>query len=386
MYKWAALACVVAFPIGQTWSSASLGPLKNTLRKQLGINNTQFGVVSSADSIINSVWPILGGILLDWFGPNVIVIICTSTIFVGSVLAALSTNLHTWRLLVGGNILMGFGTAVLDSAQQKFFYHWFGAGGLAFVFGFENAINKTIGLAAGMTAFPIYSSTGWYGWSFWVPAVFCFVSMLVSIGYLLFERFVVPAKFRLTSARAAAIAAGPNMQGKQKKLSFSSLLELPWAFWMLPMTQLLQSGAAGGFGTSSADIIQMRGYSESVAGYLSSAQSILPIVLSPLLGIAVDRWGHRFHYVALAPILWVIACSMIGFSDVHPVAALVFSSLAGVINAMPLQICIPLLVADQSKLGTAFGVWRAFNNSGSTIMDIAFGVLQDGMSANSLPN
>ncbi|KAL7409025.1 hypothetical protein BDY24DRAFT_372763 [Mrakia frigida] len=35
-------------------------------------------------------------------------------------------------------------------------------------------------------------------------------------------------------------------------------------------------------------------------------------------------------------------------------------------------------VPDQSKLGTAFGIWRAFNNSGSTIMDIVFGVLQDG--------
>ncbi|PNP79320.1 hypothetical protein FNYG_07396 [Fusarium nygamai] len=49
---------------------------------------------------------------------------------------------------------------------------------------------------------------------------------------------------------------------------------------------------------------------------------------------------------------------------------------------MPLQICIPLLVADQAKIGTAFGVWRAFNNSGSTIMDVVFGVLQDGTEDN----
>lgn len=45
---------------------------------------------------------------------------------------------------------------------------------------------------------------------------------------------------------------------------------------------------------------------------------------------------------------------------------------------MPLQICILRLLRDQNKIGTAFGVWRAFNNSGSTIIDIAFGVLQDG--------
>lgn len=137
---------------------------------------------------------------------------------------------------------------------------------------------------------------------------------------------------------------------------------------MLPATQVLQSGAAGGFSTSSADIIYMKGYTEEVAGYLSTAQKILPIVLSPVVGLAIDRYGHRFHYVAAAPVLWIIACSLLGFTDVHPTAALVFSSLAGVINSMPLQICIPLLVADQAKIGTAFGVWRAFNNSGSTIV------------------
>ncbi|KAJ4338841.1 hypothetical protein N0V95_007939 [Ascochyta clinopodiicola] len=149
------------------------------------------------------------------------------------------------------------------------------------------------------------------------------------------------------------------------------------------MTQLLQSGAAGGFSASSADIIRMRGFTEAVAGYLSSAQNILPIVLSPVLGFCIDKYGHRFHYVALAPVLWIIACSLLGWAKgVHPLVALVFSSLAGVINSMPLQICIPLLVADQNKLGTAFGIWRAFNNSGSTIVDIVFGVLQDGTEGN----
>lgn len=226
-----------------------------------------------------------------------------------------------------------------------------------------------------MTAIPIRDGTGWYGWSFWIPAAFCAFSFCIAIAYILFERFVVPKEFRLTSARVEALSNGQ----KHKKLSFASLMLLPWAFWMLPMTQLLQSGAAGGFNTSSADIIRMRGFTEAVAGYLSSAQRILPIVLSPVLGLFIDRFGHRFHFVALAPVLWIIACSLLGWSSVHPVVALVFSSFAGIINSMPLQVCIPLLVADQNKIGTAFGVWRAFNNSGSTIVDIIFGVLQDGM-------
>jgi hypothetical protein len=39
---------------GVNWSNSALGPLRNTLRNELGINNEQFGVISSADAIVNS--------------------------------------------------------------------------------------------------------------------------------------------------------------------------------------------------------------------------------------------------------------------------------------------------------------------------------------------
>jgi MFS family permease len=378
VYKWVALLCIMAFPIGTNWTSASLGPLKNTLRTQLGITNTQFGVITAADSVVNSIWPIIGGIMLDWFGPSFITLSCTFVILVGSILAAVGVTIGRWSLLAAGHIFMGFGIAVVDSAQQKFFYHWFGADGLALAFGLENAIAGTTSLVAGMVAIPIRDRTGWYGWCFWIPVFFCTFSVIVSVAYIVFERFVVPGHLRFQSGRDKSIAASRSDELGKKRLTWATLFLLPWAFWMLPLTQLLQSGAAGGFATSSADIIFTRGYTETVAGYLSSAQKILPIVLSPVIGAAVDKYGHRFHLVALAPLLWITACALLGFSSVHPTVALVFSSLAGTINAMPLQICIPLLLRDQNKIGTAFGVWRAFNNSGSTIIDIAFGVLQDG--------
>jgi hypothetical protein len=60
-YMILALICIVSFPIGTNWTSASLGPLKNTLRNELGITNTQFGIIASSDSVVNSVWPIVEG-------------------------------------------------------------------------------------------------------------------------------------------------------------------------------------------------------------------------------------------------------------------------------------------------------------------------------------
>ncbi|KAK7413858.1 hypothetical protein QQX98_007275 [Neonectria punicea] len=375
-YKWIALACVIAFPIGQNWTNASLGPLKNTLREELNITNAQFGVIASADSFINSIFPILGGMILDWWGPNPITICCTVIIFVGSVIAAAAIHISAWRVLVAGHIVMGFGIAILD----QFIYHWFGAGGLAFAFGLENALSSTVGLVAGMVAIPIKNGTGWYGWTFWIPSFFCFASMAINVAYVIFERTWIPKDYRLTSARAKAVAKSHGLNVKST-WSWGSLFNLPWQYLMLPSTQILQSGGANGFGVSAADMIRMKGYTEQTAGFMTTGQKVIRIVGAPIIGWLIDRYGHRFHLVALAPLVYILANSLIGFTKAHPLVALVFQSIAGLINGMPLNVSIPLLVADQDKLGTAFGVWRAFNNSGATIMEVVYGVVQDGTEA-----
>jgi MFS family permease len=121
---------------------------------------------------------------------------------------------------------------------------------------------------------------------------------------------------------------------------------------MLPAAQWVQSSAASGFSTSSADIIRSHGYKEAVTGYLSSGQKILLTVLLPIISPLVDAFGHRFPIVALAPLLWITVCVLLAFMSLQP-------------------------LGDQTKIGTAFSVWRAFNNAGSTIVDNAFGVQQD---------
>ena len=52
-------------------------------------------------------------------------------------------------------------------------------------------------------------------------------------------------------------------------------------------------------------------------------------------------------------------------------------SFALAFNALPWAAIMPLLVADQANLGTAFGVYKALNNCGSVIMDVSAGAIQD---------
>jgi hypothetical protein len=73
--------------VASYWFSSSLGPLKTTLKAELGITNAQYGVVSgplcpsahhladlaslqlaSANKLVNTVMPLVSGIAMDYFG------------------------------------------------------------------------------------------------------------------------------------------------------------------------------------------------------------------------------------------------------------------------------------------------------------------------------
>ena len=67
-YRLIAFAMILMFSTGSSYAEAVLSPLKSTLRKELHINNAQYGTVASADNLINAILPIIGGIGIDYWG------------------------------------------------------------------------------------------------------------------------------------------------------------------------------------------------------------------------------------------------------------------------------------------------------------------------------
>lgn len=57
--------------------------------------------------------------------------------------------------------------------------------------------------------------------------------------------------------------------------------------------------------------------------------------------------------------------------------SLVFNALALSVQAPANQLCLHLLIDDHRLIGTGFGIWRAFNNSGDVIMSTSYGRLVD---------
>ena len=68
-------------------------------------------------------------------------------------------------------------------------------------------------------------------------------------------------------------------------------------FWIFCGSQVLQNGAVSTYTANLADIqTQTRGTSTLAAGYNSSLQGVIPIVLTPAVGWFFDHYGWRMAF------------------------------------------------------------------------------------------
>ncbi|PWZ00851.1 LOW QUALITY PROTEIN: MFS general substrate transporter [Testicularia cyperi] len=389
-----ALLIILFLTLGSNFAQSSLSPLKSTLKKEIkGVTNARYGAIASADSLINGVLPIFSGIVIDYYGPSMASIWSSTFILLGTVLRAIGGTVGSFSLILGGQIIFGLGSTTIETAQSKLYTHWArgsvdgGAGWMGFIYGLDIAMGRVFNLMGRLSSIPIGESTGKWYWSFWVSAILCAVTLLLNVAYVILERSL-PERMRVVTGRQIArrSAASDADAGKKfkplSKRHFKyisiSIAAIPAAFWLVTMSQILQAGTVNAYTSNLAEMVEVtRGTTKLTAGYTSSLSQVIPIVLTPLVGLAFDLFGRRMYYVSATAALWVLVFSLLGFSDVHPLAPVILGSVALSSNAIPFIASIPLLVPSQISIGTAFGIWKAFNSAGSTIMDVSTGAIQD---------
>ena len=73
----------------------------------------------------------------------------------------------------------------------------------------------------------------------------------------------------------------------------------------------------------------------------------------------------------------MIVFALIGLTTVNPLGPIILSSFALSTNAITFIASIPVLVGNDELLGTAFGIWKAFANCNTIILEVAAGAIQD---------
>ncbi|KAM0229892.1 hypothetical protein ACHAPO_009614 [Fusarium lateritium] len=250
----------------------------------------------------------------------------------------------------------------------------------------NSQVCKLIVLIAKATAVPMRDASSFWGWALWIPAIVCFANLLQNMFYVWWARsrptwthmptgrqFMKEARERGDDASVPSSTTRSRLQSR-----WAILTCVPRFFWLVACTQILQAGVVGGFNGLNADIItETRGSTEQIAGYTSAVQQVIPVIGAPLIGSFFDYFGYRMTFVSLTSAIWVLVYCLIGFTQTNALGSMVIASVASTMNALPFLASIPLIVPNQIELGLVFGIWKAFNNSGSVIVDMIAGRLQD---------
>ncbi|WWD09702.1 hypothetical protein V865_007830 [Kwoniella europaea PYCC6329] len=223
---------------------------------------------------------------------------------------------------------------------------------------------------------------GWWGWALWIPAFTTVANLIICIMYWAYERRV-PKQYRPPLGKDAARKEG----ALRKAIEFNKISKIPRFFWLFAGIQLFQTSVVGVYSSNLADIqTQTRGTSKLAAGYNSSLQSVVPIVMIPLVGAFIDRFGMRMYFISWTAMMYVIVIGLIGLTQVHPLGPIILGSFALSTYAIPFSASIPVMIGDADMLGTAIGIWKAFGNGGIIVFDVAAGAIQDLSGTNSYDN
>ncbi|KAJ1978620.1 hypothetical protein H4R33_005930 [Dimargaris cristalligena] len=431
-YKIIALGATLMLSAGSHFVSNSLNSLKSTLKVELAITNTQYGVLSGTISLVNTILPFFCGVIMDMFGPGWGAFGSCFAIVLGNFITIIGTYTGKFALLVVGRVIFGFGSSTIVTTQETMLSHWFRGKGLALSIGVQIMVSKLFGWLASATVVEVAERTGFYGNAFWVGEGIALFSLLMVAVYALMmwklnrleqKQREVAEKGGLVYTAAPVMYGGHGQEQDQqqehekadhspsanngltvmsesgaggsskpspgkgrggssskKKISWRQLYYMvyfPNIYWLLPLNEFIMGAVWTPFLGIAAEYVKKRWHeTNAMAAWKSSISLAIPIVVSPLMGLCIDRYGLRGHMVISSALLLLLSMILLGWTHVSPEAGLTLFSLSLTLGPVALTSAVALYL-PMNMVGTGIGLIKCGLNFGIIIVDVLIGRLQD---------
>ena len=190
------------------------------LVRDIGLDATSLGLLSSAYFVAFAVFQLPLGILLDRYGPRRTEAVLLIFAAAGAALFAVST---TFSGLFIGRALIGLGVSACLMAAFKAFVMWFPRNRLPFINGCQMAIGGLGALSATLPVEYMLSLTDWRGIFIWLAVATVISTMAIVL--------IVPEKKQTTS--------GETLQ--EQIIGFISVFRSPHFKRLAPVTVCIQS-------------------------------------------------------------------------------------------------------------------------------------------------
>lgn len=377
--------------MGTSFALPAMGALSTRIKERFDTDDAGIGTLTSAYFFAAMVGPLVGGVSMQKWGPNITIIVANIIVTIGAMLQAIANGPDQLWLIFIGRLLLGFGGEITPFTTVEILGRLFPD-----YFGLMAGIRNLVQSLSGFLAFillPIWADAYGEGndgttFALWMCVVLGFVSIISCV-----ITSISMTKENISSEeqsdqntitkviRGFAKATTPELPGCRKWM-------LPVSFFFAVFGIKAQYFAPFQFTAFSNEIYRIKfERSGSEASFLSGFISLVAGLMSPVMGEMSDRIGKRSPCLAFGSFLTVIgffllATSSGGGTSVW-IASILFSLQYGFGDTVA-YIAIRFIVGA-NRAGIGYGIYGVLGNLIATVVTVIGGFVIEG-SANGIDN
>ncbi|MBI4463024.1 MAG: MFS transporter [Acidobacteria bacterium] len=347
--------------VGNYFAYDSIGALAPLMIEGMGIGREQIGMLYSFYSWPNVIMVFIGGFLIDRLGTRVMSLVFSALIVLGASLVALAP---LFWLMLAGRVIFGIGAESLIVCQSAILAKWFKGRELAFAFGLSLTFMRLGTLFSFNTEAWIAEQFQSWRIALWVAAALCGFSLVSNLVYVYLEQ---RARGRVVLSEGAA----------GDKIVLADVKQFNRSYWFVTALCVTFYSAIFPFTAFSTDFFHDKwGYPVMTAGRITSIVIFASMILSPILGRAVDRIGRRGTMMMVGAVLLIPCYLTMGLTTLSPLAPMALIGFAFSLVPAALWPAVPLIV-EPKNVGTAFGLMTMIQNIGLATFPWLVGWLRD---------
>lgn len=326
-----------------------LPPVLDILKKEISLSAHQSGFLMGSNVIPGLLIPLFIPRLAKRLNVRRLLLVSLLIIIAGNAVIALSSTFYP---LVTGRIVAGIGGAILLTVPPLVVMSLF-PGSVGKAIGFFNT-GVPVGSLLALNLFGITSHHwGWRGTTWMIVVV-----AAAAAGALLFP-LDIPGE-----------EPGEGLKGGGQHSRFGGVMWMLFSLWLVMNAQTI------GYNVFAPSFYQQLGFRQQAAKTLTSLYIVETVVINPIVGWLIDRWGMRKLILVAGNLLMAVSFFLIPETDFNPVlwglafgagAALIPVTLFGVLAAH-----IP-----QDSRGRAISLLVIGSNLGSVSGSFLFGEILD---------
>ena len=375
-----------------------MSPLKSLVEGSLGWDSGVFGTYAASEYIVNVCgFLIIAGVILDKLGVRFSGILSAGLMVLGAGIKFIGVSdwfqttafaqwLGTWwvempasaKMASLGFMIFGCGCEMEGTNVSKILAKWFKGKEMALAMGLEMAIAR-LGVFGAMWISPLISKQ--FGSSIMAPVGFCAALLLIGlVNFIIFG--VMDRKFdrQLVAAGMATEEKSPEDEFHIKDLGaiFKSKM-----FWIVALLCVLYYSAIFPFQRYAPNFLEETlNIANDEAAHLFSFFPVLAMVLTPVLGMFLDRIGKGASMLMIGSVIMIV-CHL-SFAFLLPIfpqkwlATLLIVVLGVSFSLVPAALwpSVPKII-DEKILGSAYCLIFWVQNIGLCLVPVLIGNLRN---------